>query len=244
MVVHVSQLEESAFVRHVELDRSSAANAVDLATLVELRAAFSDLGSTRVLVISGRGKHFCAGADLGGVEGNEFHQELGAMLHELRDLPILTICASHGATLGLGSQLAIATDLRTATDKTRYGVPAVRLGIMVDQYTTRRLALSVGPSLARAMLLAGEDVSGAKAHELGFVHRLGEPAEALAWAQELAVLSPLSIAGHKKSLNALEDELSLSPGLADTFHAVWASEDAQEGPLAFREKRTPNFMGR
>ncbi len=244
MVVHVQQLGAADRVRHVELDRSEAANAVDLATLVELRAAMADLGSTRVLVISGRGKHFCAGADLTGVEGDEFHRELSAMLHELRDLPVLTICASHGATLGLGSQLAIAADLRTATEKTRFGVPAVRLGIMVDQYTTRRLAQAVGPSLARAMLLAGHEVSGAKAHDLGFVHRLAEPTEALEWADELTALAPMSIAGHKQSLNALEDGLALSPELADTFANVWASDDAQEGPKAFREKRTPNFTGR
>jgi len=243
MVVHRSQQGTDGRVRHLELDRAGSANAVDLDTLVELRAGLEDLGPTRVLVISGRGRHFCAGADLSGVEGDQFHHELGAMLRTLRDLPILTVCATHKATLGLGSQLAIACDLRTATDSTRFGVPAVKLGIMVDQFTTRRLQMAVGPSLTRGMLLAGLELSGSRAFELGIVHRLCDSAEALDWADELGALSPLSIAGHKRSLNALEDELALRPELADVFREVWASDDAQEGPLAFKEKRTPRFKG-
>lgn len=236
-------------VTTVTLDRPERRNAVNLETLVELRAAIdqaSDDG-TRVLVLCGAGGTFCAGADLTGVEGPGFAAALTGVLTGLTELPAVTLAAVQGAALGAGTQLAIACDLRMAAPDAFFGIPASRLGLMVDAWTVQRLALLVGGSVAREMLLAAENLTADHAQALGLVHRTGGVDDALAWADRLAALAPLSVAGHKLALERLSG--GTVPAVADAdieaaFRRVWASEDAQEGPAAFLAKRPPAFKGR
>ena len=107
------------------------------------------------------------------------------------------MAAIEGAALGAGTQLAVACDLRVATYDAQFGIPAGKLGLMVDQWTIDRLVAVAGESPARAMLLAAEVYRGDTAHRLGFVHRLGAPADAWAWAEKIAALAPLTLGGHK-----------------------------------------------
>ena len=239
MTVHLTQ---TGPICHIELDRPDRSNAVDLQTLQELQSALTTAQDSRVVVLSGRGKHFCAGADLTGVEGSEFHEALAATLRQLRDHPSLTVAACHRASLGLGVQLAMFCDLRSAASGTWFGVPAAKLGIMVDEFTVGRLVSCVGSGTARHLLLSAAELPVERAHALGFVHRVEELQGALEWANELAQLAPLSIQGHKRVLNSLED-LEPSAEMRSVFDSVWASNDAQEGPAAFGERRPPEFTG-
>lgn len=231
----------------VTIDRAERRNALDHDTLEQLHEAITASRSTRALVLAGSGDHFCAGADLSGVEDDSFRTRLAEVLLDLRTLPPPTIAAVHGAALGAGTQLAAACDLRVATPDARFGIPAARLGLMVDQWTVQRVAQLCGHGPASAMLLAAEAITGSDAYALGFVQRLGDLDAALAWADDIAALAPLTVAGHKLALRHLDadtDPEADAAGLQAAYTAAWESDDLQEGIAAFRESRRPRFHGR
>jgi enoyl-CoA hydratase len=229
----------------VTLDRPERRNAVDHDTLLELAdvIAKAQADRVRVLVLTGAGKTFCAGADLTGVESRGFADALRAVLDGLIQLPGATLAAVNGAALGAGCQLAIACDLRVAVPTAYFGVPASRLGLMVDPWTVQRVAELAGGSRARSILLAAENLHATEAHAAGFVHRLGDLEGAMAWARDIAGLAPLSVAGHKLALERRASP-SVDPEVLDAMHHVWASADAAEGRTAFLEKRPAMFEGR
>lgn len=265
-MIHVEDLGDHGRVRLVTIDRQERRNALDHDALEGLLAAIEgaprlpavgaphDDGSvrrdaTRVLVLRGAGGHFCAGADLAGVEDPAFVALLNRVLTGLRDAPFPTIAAVDGAALGAGTQLAVACDLRTATDDATFGIPAAKLGLMVDQWTIQRLVTIAGQGTARAMLLAALTYSGAEAASFGLVQRLGSVDDTIAWAQQIAALAPLTIAGHKVGLNETEDGGALpadgpTPIYQAVFARAWGSDDLQEGLSAFRERRPAEFQGR
>ena len=126
------------------------------------------------------------------------------MLTGLTELPAATIASVQGAALGAGCQLAMACDLRVGTASACFGIPANRLGLMVDAWTVQRVAQLVGGSVARAMLLAAQTVSADEALTIGLLNRTGDLEEAKAWARSIAELAPLSVAGHKLALERLQ----------------------------------------
>jgi enoyl-CoA hydratase len=230
--------ETRGHVTLLTIDRPDRRNAVDHATLEALGAALDACDdAVRVLVLTGAGGHFCAGADLSGVEDDAFTTLLRSVLDRLRLAPFVTIAAADGAALGAGTQLAVACDLRVATAPASFGIPAGKLGLAVDEWTVRRLGLLAGAGTARAMLLAAEVVKGDEAHRLGLVQRLGDLADALAWADEVAALAPLTIRAHKAALEG-------APDAEAAIATAWTSDDLQEGLAAFRERRRPVFHAR
>jgi enoyl-CoA hydratase len=237
-VIHV-EWREAVVV--VTIDRPQRRNAVDHEALIGLRAAIDDAAAkeARVLLLTGAGGTFCAGADLTGVEGAGFAAALQSVLLGLIELPAATIAAVDGAALGAGTQLAAACDLRVATAKSRFGIPAARLGLAVDGWTVARLATLVGGGAARALLLAAEVVTGKEAHQLGLVQRLGGLGDAMVWAEAIAELAPLTVAGHKTILEHPDDAGAVAQAIAK----AWSSTDAVEGRRAFLEKRPPHFTG-
>jgi enoyl-CoA hydratase len=234
-VIHT---EARGHVALVTIDRPDRRNAVDHATLDALAEVLGACGDdVRALVLTGAGGHFCAGADLSGVEDRTFSEALRAVLEGLRLAPFVTIAAADGAALGAGTQLAVACDLRVATAQASFGIPAGRLGLAVDGWTVDRVVALAGGGTARAMLLAAEVVKGDEAHRLGLVQRLGDLGDALAWADEVAALAPLTLRAHKALLEA-------QPQAGAAVAEAWASADLQEGLAAFRERRRPVFHAR
>lgn len=228
----------------VTIDRPERRNALDRSGVEDLLAAVSGAPEgTRVLVLTGAGGHFCAGADLSGVEDGQFTRRLHQALDGLRSAPFVTVAAADGAALGAGTQLSVACDLRVATPAASFGIPAARLGLAVDAWTVQRLALLAGPGPARAMLLAAEVVTGDDAHRLGLVQRSGTLDDALGWAEEIAALAPLTIQAHKAALEALEPSVETAAGVQAAVDRAWASDDLREGLAAFRERRRPEFRG-
>ncbi len=230
----------------VTLDRPQRRNAVDHPTLLALLDVQDDLAGAseaRVVVLTGAPPAFSAGADLNGVEEGEFATALGSVLRGFGALAMPVIAAVDGPALGAGTQLVIAADLRVATTRSVFGIPAARLGLVVDHWTIRRLAAEFSPPIARAMLLAAQTYTAEQLHHSGGVHRLGGLADAISWAHELARLAPLTISGHKIGL----ERAALEPAPDHIFEAVrstaWASADAEEGRTAFLDKRPPTFTG-
>jgi enoyl-CoA hydratase len=230
----------------VTIDRPERRNAVDHATLLALADAQrqATAGNARVLVLTGTPPAFCAGADLTGVEGGEFVRALVAALRGFTELGIATIAAIDGPALGAGTQLAIACDLRVATPTSVLGIPAAKLGLVVDRWTVDRLARELGASVARAMLLSAQTYTGEQLLTMGSVHRSGGLTEALDWADELATLAPLTIAGHKLALEGLAPPPDVDELFEVARAAAWDSADAEEGRTAFLQKRRPTFDGR
>ena len=230
----------------VTIDRPERRNAVDLTALQGLTDAVSTAagGGARALVLTGAGGHFSAGADLTGLEDEGFAVVLRGVLELLAEVPFVTLAAVEGAALGAGTQLAIACDLRMATPTARFGIPAAKLGLMVDHRTVQRLASLSGDGPARAMLLAAEVLDAAAAARLGLVQHLGDLDDALAWAAEIAALAPLTIAGHKLALGRLEPPPPADPDVDAAFTRAWRSTDLAEGRAAFRARRPPHFEGR
>ncbi|HEX7133842.1 MAG TPA: enoyl-CoA hydratase-related protein [Iamia sp.] len=242
MPVHIDVHADA--VRIVTIDRPERRNAIDADHVAALTdAVVGSPEGTRVLVLRGIEGHFCAGADLKGIEGPEFAVLLRGLLHGLRDAPFACIAAVEGAALGAGTQLAVACDLRTTTEDATFGIPAAKLGLMVDLWTVQRLAALAGQGVARSMLLAADTLPGVDAHRLGLAQRLAPPDAAVAWAEEIAAKAPLTIAGHKLMLNALDAELPVDPDVIAAFDRAWASADLVEGKTAFAERRTPVFKG-
>ena len=222
----------------IEIDRHERRNALDAAHCHALRDAIQTEGA-RAVVITGAGSSFCSGADLGAAYDAAFRDALYAMIAAVTEAPVPVLAAVNGPAIGAGAQLALACDLRIAAWEATFAIPTARLGIAVNPWTIRRLALLAGAGTAQAMLIGAESMDAARALQCGLASRLGDRAEALAWAHELAELAPLSLAYAKKALNR-ED----SADLIKDFEACWASDDASEGQRARAEKRPPRFRGR
>ena len=237
---------ETPSIMVITLDRPERRNAVDLPSLGAIRDALTEAAErpARVVVLTGAPPAFCAGADLGDVENDEFGRVLQSVLTGFTMLPAPVIGAIDGPALGAGSQLAAVCDLRVATSRSRFGIPAARLGIAVDQWTVHRLTQEFTAPIARAMLLAAETFDGERLHEAGAVHRIGGFGEAMAWAHEIAALAPMTIATHKLALERNTPAPAADSEVVSAWRAAWSSSDAAEGVAAFQEKRPPSFTGR
>jgi enoyl-CoA hydratase len=235
--------DSSSGILVVTLDRPERRNAVDHATLLGLLDAQREAAAARVVVLTGAPPAFSAGADLTGVEEGEFAAALHRTLRGFTELAVPVIAAVDGPALGAGTQLAIACDLRVATPTSRFGIPAARLGLVVDHWTVERMTRELGWPIARGMLLAAEQYDGAALHAAGAVHRLGDLAEALRWARELAALAPLTMAAHKLALERSAPPPDADEAFESLRVAAWASDDAREGREAFLAKRPARFTG-
>jgi enoyl-CoA hydratase len=247
------------------IDRPDRRNALNAQLCDDLRGYIQGSSGLRAVVITGAGKAFCAGADLvtragdtaGGVThggGDTFRPAFERLLDAIVELPLPVIAAINGAALGAGTQLAVACDLRVAASAAVFGIPAAKLGVLISTPNVQRLALLVGQGAAREILLTGRLYDVNEARALGLLHRVVEDvsADALAWAEEIAGLAPLTISGHKRALNLLAQAQGFQSGpdsnplaeLRALEDQAFRSRDLREGLAAFAEKRTPNFEGR
>ncbi|MFC4124614.1 enoyl-CoA hydratase [Nocardia rhizosphaerae] len=230
----------------IEMRREERRNALNEELVGQLRAAMLDAvdQGARVVVLTGRGPIFSAGADLSGVYSESFLDGLLDMLHTIESLPVPVISAINGGALGAGVQLALASDLRVLEADAFIAVPAAKLGISVDRWTVSRLVSLIGGGPARTILLAADQVSASDAYTFGFANKIGTLADAQDWAKAIAALAPLSLRAMKLMLN---DDGTRDPASAQqraALEAAWASDDAKEGRQARQEKRPAKFQGR
>ena len=254
-------LSEPGKVWRLALNRPEARNAVSPAVLGELVAALEAAGSDpecRVVILSGAGKDFCAGADVHDLiasrdGGNPagFATAFEAALRAIEDHARPVIAAVHGAALGAGCQIASACDLVVAAEDARFGIPSARLGIVVNYENIERLVRSIGPKRAAEMLLSARTVTGVDAVEWGLANAAVEPGALEAAVDDLAgriaSLAPLSLTASKRGIVAVARSWSADSGGRGAFDAsaaqALASHDLAEGLAAFRERRAPEFRG-
>jgi enoyl-CoA hydratase len=228
------------------LNRPDKRNALTIALCYQLRDAVREalVRGARALVLTGEGSSFCSGADLDSVYTAEFREALYEMLHTVVDAPVTVIAAVNGPAIGAGTQLALAADLRTVAPGATFAIPTATLGLAVDPWTIRRLALLAGGGTARRVLLACEPLSADEALACGLADAAGDLETALERAARIAGLAPLTLAYSKQVLNRLQEPEINDPGLESLFEEVWRSVDVAEGQAARRERRPPRFEGR
>lgn len=230
----------------IELQRPERRNALNSQLVEELREAVlkaSD-GATRVIVLTGQGTVFCAGADLSGDAFAADYPDRLVELHKALDAtPIPVIGAINGPAIGAGLQLAMQCDLRVVAPDAFFQFPTSKYGLALDNWSIRRLSSLVGHGRARAMLLTAEKLTADVALQTGMANRIGTLADAQAWAAEIAGLAPLALQHAKRVLN---DDGSIEqpwPEHKELFDKAWGSQDVIEAQVARIEKRPPNFQG-
>jgi len=254
-------LENRAGILIITLNRPKA-NAIDVATSNELYAAFKTLNddpALRVGIITGTGRFFSAGWDLGAAnEGEAVDADHGpggfAGLTEYFSLAKPVIAAVNGLAVGGGFELALAADLIVASTTARFWLPEAQIGMLPDSGGLLRLPKAIPARLAREMILTGRRMEADEALALNLVSRVVEPEALLDSALELANMiarsAPLAIAAARDILRAAEGlEVEegyklMRSGAIPSYRAMLDSEDALEGPRAFAEGRAPEWQGR
>jgi len=230
----------------ITLDRPRKRNALTIELCWQLGDAVTSAVTrgARAIVLTGAGTSFCAGADLDEVHSEDFRDALYTMLHTVADVPVPVVAAVNGPAIGAGVQLAIAADLRIVAPAAVFGLPTAKIGLAVDPWTIRRLALLGGPGTARSLLIACDQVDADAACRCGLAERAGSLPQAIEWADGMTALAPLTVAYSKQVLNKLFEPPLSDAALNSAFEAFWASRDFAEGRRAHAEKRRPEFEGR
>jgi 2-(1,2-epoxy-1,2-dihydrophenyl)acetyl-CoA isomerase len=258
------QLTNENSVAWITLNRPDARNAVDEAMRNEIIAVLTDARTNpdiRAVVLTGAGKGFCTGADLGGGRGGVAPTGPGAaremirtrsqrLIRAVMELEKPVIAAVNGVAAGLGAHLAFACDLVIAAEDARFIEVFVRRGIAVDAVGAYLLPRLIGLSRAKELVFFGDDLTAQRANEIGLVNRVVPPGDLVAaareWAERLAAGPTFAIGMSKRLLNrSLDSDLDTAleeEALAQAL--VVHSDDSKEGIKSFMEKRKPAFTGR
>lgn len=250
---------DSGGVAELTLERPEVLNALNEETIRELDAAFRSLErdeNVRIVLLSGTGKAFSAGADIPEVHrldtetSQAFSRRGHAVLNRIERGSKPVLAAVRGFCLGGGCELALACHIRIAGSDARIGLPEVRLGIIPGYGGTQRLARIVGRSKALELLLCGRTMTAQEALAAGLVVRVVEPDDLLSTCRELASRiagqAPLAVRYCFEAVNRGYD-LPLQAGLdleTALFGLASGTDDMKEGTRAFMEKRRPHFKGK
>ena len=248
-------VESADGVANVTLNRPDVLNALDSALLRELAAVFAAL-DVRVVVLTGAGRAFCAGADLKERDGmdetawREHHAVLERAFAAVRGHRAPTIAAVEGYALAGGLELALSCDLVVVAADAQLGLPEVTRGIVPGGGGTQLLSRLVGRGRAKDLLLTGRRIDAQTAERYGLVTRVVGPGQARAaaveLAQQIAANAPLAVRAVKRAVDEGAGR-PLADALAIELEAYWTcidSADRREGIRAFVEGRSPRFEGR
>jgi enoyl-CoA hydratase len=247
-------------IARMVVNRPEKRNALNRATRLEMAVALDDAqadGSVRVLVLSGAGgKSFIAGSDLyelaglSALEMEAFMASLAQRFYakfEALDKPVIAMI--DGLCLGAGLELAMACDMRIASEASRFGQPEILLGIIPGGGGTQRLPRLVGPGKAKELIFTGSLIDAPEALRIGLVNRICPQNEletlVIGLAGQMAQQSPLALKWAKRAVN-MSQESGMNVGLDYEALAeclLFTSQDREEGMRAFFEKRSPVFKG-
>ena len=254
----------------VTLNRPERQNAINGEMLVLMLDAFREADEDpdiRVVILTGAGGNFCSGADLtemaGGFAGNaDSVVDVQARMAEDPDLhwkallrswrpSVPIILAAEGTAIAGGTELLGATEIRVAGESAKFGISEVKWSLYPMGGSAVRIPRQIPYTVACELLLTGEHISAQRALDLGLIGHVVPDGEALAKAKEIGHVigdysAPLAVKALLRTLretNGMEEQEALDHEFTYGWD-VFASEDAKEGPRAFKEKRKPNFQGK
>ncbi|MDT7871985.1 MAG: enoyl-CoA hydratase-related protein [Sulfolobaceae archaeon] len=252
------QLKKEPPLGWIYLNRPDKLNAINEQLMKDLRQAVDELvadDQIRVIIITGLGKAFCAGADisqfktLNGLTAWEFAKKGRELMDYIENLPKPTIAMINGYALGGGLELAMACDIRIAAEEAQVGLPEITLGIYPGFGGTQRLIRLIGKGKAMEMMMTGDRIPAREAERLGLVNKVVPltelEKETRNFAIKLAEKPPVALKLVKLLVNQGLD-IPILAGLnmeSLGWGVVFSTEDAKEGVNAFFEKRKPNFKG-
>lgn len=236
----------------VKINNPEAMNALNSTILSELDAAFTEIAANEevsVVIITGEGRAFVAGADISqmskmnATEGKAFGVQGSAVFRKIENLDKPVIAAINGFALGGGCELAMACDIRIASNKAKIGQPETGLGITPGFSGTQRLPRIVGPGKAKEIIYTAKPITADEAYRIGLVNSVVEP-EALmdaayAMAKQIAKNAPIALKYSKEAINkGMQTDIDSAISLEnDLFALCFSTEDQKEGMKAFFEKR-------
>jgi enoyl-CoA hydratase len=257
-------VERDCAVTVLTMNRPEARNAFSPQMLARLEDAWVEAeadDAVRVVVLTGAAGHFCAGADLKAMfnpdpddpDSRRYREDADLAWRALlrhRRFPKPLVAAVEGSCIAGGTEILQSTDIRVAGRAARFGISEVRWGLFPLGGSTVRLRRQIPHCRAMEMLLTGDHYGADEALAMGLINRVVPDGEALAEARSIAdriaANGPLAVRAVKRSVietEALPEAEALKVEL-EIGLAVFASEDAREGPRAFAEKRAPEFRGR
>lgn len=251
-----SEVRENGIVV-LTLANPASLNALNSATLQEINHFVMNLPeNASLLVITGEGKAFVAGADISEMadfnaqQGLNFGRFGSEVFRRIEDLNIPVIAAINGFALGGGCELAMACDIRIASAKARFGQPEVKLGIIPGFSGTYRLSKLVGQGYAKEMIYSGRMIDAAEALRVGLVNHVVEPEELMPYvnslAEDIVANAPVAVRYAKECINRNYD-MSETDGIeleSQLFSKCFDTEDQKHGMKAFMEKTKPEFKNR
>ena len=224
-------------------------NPEEMATLRLHLETLAENKDIRVGILTGEGKSFCAGADLGELKEYDFSKNpLEQLTDQIENMPFPMICRLNGGVYGGGTDLALACDFRVGTPDLKSFIPPAKIGIHYHGAGMARAVSILGISIAKRLFLAGETMTGQQLQEAGFidylvaVEDLDEKVKEL--ADKMLSLAPLSLSGMKATFNDIA-KLSFDQAAATARQITCVeSDDFAEGRAALSEKRPANFKGK
>ena len=250
-------LDVNKHVATLTLNRPKVLNALNRKMVDEIDKAVDIIAGNcdiRVVVLTGAGKHFAAGADINDMahmapeEARNF--AFINTFNKLESLPQPVIAAVKGYALGAGFEIALAADIRLAGSSARFGLPEINLGIMPGAGGTQRLPRIIGCAQAKELIFLGHHIDAAAALKLGLVNRVVDDEilldEALKIADKMSNKPPLALRMAKRTVN-IGINLDIKSGTELELIAwsdLFATQDQKEGMKAFLENRKPQFKGR
>lgn len=246
------KLERQGHVGVMTISRPEALNALNSQVLTDLDAAIDQAekdGEIYVVILTGDGRSFVAGADIGemkefsAVDGKRFGVRGGNVFLKLENLSKPVIAAINGFALGGGCELAMACDIRLASEKAKFGQPEVGLGITPGFGGTQRLPRIVGVSKAMELILTGKTIGAQEAKAIGLVSEVYPPEELMGKAMEMAEMicanAQIAVCQSKRCIRmGMQTDIATGAAFeAEAFGVTCGTEDKNEGMGAFLEKR-------
>ncbi|QJW45245.1 short-chain-enoyl-CoA hydratase [bacterium BFN5] len=253
-------IEKEDGIGIVTISRPKALNALNTDTMHELDRIFDELAkdsSVKVVILTGAGeKSFVAGADISemhsmsAIEGRAWGKFGQHVFSKIENLPKPVIAAVNGFALGGGCELAMACDIRIASDKAKFAQPELALGITPGFGGTQRLARLVGKGRAKELLFTGDMIDASEAYRIGLVNKVVTADILISFTKAMAAnimsKAPMAVGLCKAAVNEGMD-IDLDSGVAyeaEVFGLCFATNDQKEGMTAFLEKRKADFKGK
>jgi len=247
-------------IGQVRLNRPDKLNSIDAVMVRELGELIARVRADRqvgILVFTGNGRAFCAGADISNLQNAgtapefmRFIETIQTTFNALDDLDRPTIAAINGLAFGGGCELALACDFRLMAEEAKLGVPEIKIGILPGAGGTQRLSHMLPPAIAKQMIYLGEPLTSAQALQFGLVNQVVPTSQvvdlALEWARKLIKMPPIAVRCAKMLVHA-GINCDLKSGVEAERQALgflYGTEDRVEGMSAFLEKRDATFKGR